>query len=239
MDQLDNWNEWNPILMPLTPSGLLPRNGPRREVAGAVADMMAPKRALSPRFLEKVEIESQLWDAIRNDMAKARPSAVAHGARRLGEVDQDIVQAVSRSAFATFLRRSVKGVVLSDQVSLSYLYYEERDWVPLHVDGLGRFEYSCLVCVDRKRVAGRPSATYFLLGRTEVAAFDLSAGEAVWFHGRYLPHGRTPLGPGEMVALLNVGFSAARTSSTETSGLVDVAPTRPMVGEMPGSSSKW
>ncbi|MEV4380817.1 hypothetical protein [Streptosporangium sp. NPDC049644] len=181
-------------------------------MVSAIAEMMAPRRAMEPELISEVAIDQMLWDAIQEDQIRARRNVIPHGERHIARASDEIVQALGTSDFAASLRASVIDGNLSRSVYATYLYYREGDWVPLHVDDWNIFEFSCLVCLERTRGSSRPTATYFLLGRENVMALDLNVGEAVWFHGVHIPHGRTPLSKGESVVLLNLGFSSSGTT---------------------------
>ncbi|MCX5395099.1 hypothetical protein [Streptomyces sp. NBC_00094] len=201
-------NEWSRILMPLTPRGLLPRpETPSRILIDCAADSTATSRLFEPIVLRPGFADAEFLAEMVDFASSARAEAQVRYGRTISACPPEVVGRLD----AARVRESVEelyGRSIHAKYLCSFLYYEEGDFIPLHVDNANRFPLNLLLCLKRVRPehAKRFSATYFVQSSSVVTGYDLAPGQAAWFHAAETPHGRTPLGPGEEAVLLTLGL---------------------------------
>jgi hypothetical protein len=96
---------------------------------------------------------------------------------------------------------------LDRKVSLAYIYYLENERCPLHVDDPRTHALQLLVCLEHTRPpAPHPASVLRIHAPGRIECYDFEPGDAILFRGDRMPHARTPLGPGERITLLSIGF---------------------------------
>jgi hypothetical protein len=209
MEKTAHWtNEWSKILIQLTPTGWLPPSGtPSRMVADFAADTMRDTRLFDPTVVSpdftQGETGAELMEIARSSEAAARE----YPHRSVAKCGPEAYRILEEAGVYDYASRLL-GRPVEEEFDAFFLYYKEGDFTALHVDNGTEYPLNLLTCMHRVRPEGegRRSATYFMESSDKVTARDLDPGQALWFHACAIPHGRTPLGPGEEVIIMTLSF---------------------------------
>jgi hypothetical protein len=198
---------WNRLLEHTTPRGKLPPRGtPQRLVIDLATRSTTPGKLISPTIVPAGLITHDLLAFLRGYAQSL------HAART--ELKLHTVATAPDGCLASLRQTSLLGwcqenaPIPVDPLTSIFIYYETAgEMSKLHFDTSFEWEFNLLICLERERspVPGG-TATYFVEEEGRSHGYDLSPGEAVWFHSRQTPHGRTPLIEGEKVVLFSVGF---------------------------------
>lgn len=208
MNKIDRFAAWNTILLGTTPLGTLTSKGfPHRMVAELAADDLAPHREVDPTVPPAGMFDEE---ALRTFTQFAEAAILAnatsdHGRKKETVPDEamDYLRGLPVLDWCTGLSGTI-----GELVGATFIHYDAGD-AKLHVDNDGAYDFTFLACLARVIPEGkRGSRTYFMLGKEVTQVHNLMPGDAVFFHSRYTPHGRTPLDDGERVVLLHLQFAS-------------------------------
>lgn len=198
--------EWSEILTPLTPKGCLPPPGsPGRLVANFAADVLMKSRRfehvlVTPEFMAG-ETGAEITRIAKASRSEARRTP-NRSVIKCSPETYGLLNATNVCAYVSTLL----GQKVEDEYDGYFIYYDEGDFSALHVDNVGPL--NLLTCLHHvwPDGPGPRSETYFMESSGRVTTQDLGPGQAVWLHAAQIPHGRTPLGPGEEVILMTLSF---------------------------------
>lgn len=224
MDKIDRFAAWNTILLGTTPLGRLTSKGfPHRMVAELAADDLAPHREVDPTLAPAGVFDEE---ALRTFAAFAEAAILANATPDRGrkkEIVPDDALRYLRSLPILDWCTGLSGSI-GELVGATFVHYDGGD-AKLHVDNDGSYDFTLLACLARVIPEGkRGSRTYFMLGNEVTQVHSLMPGDAVFFHSRYTPHGRTPLDDGERVVLLHLQFAGeSRVAGSGAAGRITAA----------------
>ena len=88
-------------------------------------------------------------------------------------------------------------------------YFGDQQRCSVHADNPEHYEYNCLIGVLHECPEGVQKSMLRVFEADSVTDVRIDPGSAVIFHSSAIPHGRTPLAPGERISLMSVGFHCA------------------------------
>ncbi|WP_051055321.1 MULTISPECIES: tetratricopeptide repeat protein [Kitasatospora] len=177
-------------------------------VRGAVQSLALHQR-VQPRHLWDQPFPTELVAAMA---AEAEKALAADGYRHNGKRNAAVCDAANHFAaqvdLAAIVARST-GLDVEQPHTGVYIGYTEGQSLDFHVDEAGFGEANLIICLARTRRTGtaKASTTVFISAAGHLEC-DLAAGSGVVFDGALTPHGRTPLGAGESITLISLGFRA-------------------------------
>ncbi|WP_162989423.1 hypothetical protein [Glutamicibacter nicotianae] len=203
---------WNKILLPLAPNGIAPaKNSPQHLVADLCATTLKPQRQFNPELLNVKEmIPEDVWVQLLDDADKSKHQKFEHYGREVSDVGESLKRILVDQVVNKDIIKAPRP--MSDDIEATFLYYQNGQGLPLHLDNDATYEYNLLICLDKMQDLNNTdagSATYFYLGEGAVKAAILQPGYGVWFHSGYTPHGRIPLKTESEISLLSVGMKVA------------------------------
>lgn len=200
---------WNKIILGLT-DGTPPRKGtPQHITADACATSLGAQRRFGPKVVPVREIIGKArWEEVLLSARSAAESKFEHYGRHRADVDAPTLECIRTREVLDVLE--LNAGKLSDDVEATFLYYQNGEGLPLHLDNDSTYEYNLLTCVEKVHGNGPttapPSMTYFYLGDGVVKAASLQPGQGVWFHAGYTPHARSPLVDEMGITLVSIGM---------------------------------
>ncbi|MET9588151.1 hypothetical protein ABZY10_34745 [Streptomyces sp. NPDC006539] len=197
---------WNRLLERATPTGwILPKGTPQRMVAELAADSALKDRLIPPVLSPSDLLPASILQELREYARSARSSAYEALGHQVSD-GAEAIPCIDKSGILQWCRENAP-VEFSESIKMCFIYYREGQLCRLHFDDDEAWEFNFLLCLERKRPEnGKATSTYFFEGNEKLRSYDLSPGQAVWFHSRCTPHGRTPLGQGEEVVLASLGM---------------------------------
>lgn len=207
---------WNLLLQELAGDGLVPEPGSVREECLRIlgTQFATLTRIPEPVLTTPLWLTGQAWQAFLEESRSVRGRAVQGGRQWMAHGGR-ISQAVCLSPTLLTWARSATGVPLEPDVRSTYLYYENAgDSSPIHVDRADGYEVHLLIMLEHKVAPGAEPSTTFVVTPDGVSHIRIPDGEALFFQASTTLHGRTPLGEGERVSLLSLGFRIATEGST-------------------------
>jgi hypothetical protein len=223
MDKIDRFAAWNTILLGTTPLGRLTSKGfPHRMVAELAADDLAPHREVEP-----TRPPAGVFDgaALRTFAQYAEAAILANATPDHGRKKETVPDEAMRYLRGLPILDWCTGLSdgIGELVGATFIHYDAGD-AKLHVDNDGAYDFTLLGCLARVIPEGkRGSRTYFMLGNEVTQVHNLMPGDAVFFHSKYTPHGRTPLDDGERVVLLHLQFAGGHRAAGPDAGSTTAA----------------
>ncbi|MFF1872593.1 hypothetical protein [Kitasatospora herbaricolor] len=202
---------WNKVLRDFAKVSSLPGVGsPGETCLRAVAALMAPSLLVPEPVRVRPPWASAPQVSALRDEAKMmlRESGYINNNKMnsaCGPVAERLAYAVDLAAYVA----EVVGVKVKQPHAANYIgYWEAGQSLEIHLDSMKFSDINILLCVDRESSReGQGSSTVFVTPAGFKSEY-CTPGEALIFDGTCLPHGRTPIGDGETVTLINFGFHA-------------------------------
>ncbi|MEU0786685.1 hypothetical protein ABZ341_34590 [Streptomyces sp. NPDC006173] len=200
---------WNDFLAEVTPRGrIFPTGTPQRMVMEMAADSTAKRREIHPTCVPENLIGVAAVEELQQQADAAHGDSIEFNSHRVSDAPDAAVSYLASPGVLEWCQSTISGRTLK-MGRMIFIYYGPGEMSRLHFDTAEDFEFNLLVCLRRVRSDVQKSTrTYFVDGARKVTTYDLAAGQAVWFNGRWTPHGRTPLGEGEQVVLASLGFTS-------------------------------
>ncbi|MFD0566026.1 tetratricopeptide repeat protein [Kitasatospora saccharophila] len=170
---------------------------------------LAAHQRVQPRHLWDQPFPAELVAAMATEAEKALFSeGYLHNGKRNTAVGEAANHFASQVDLAAIVARAT-GLEVEQPHTGVYIGYTEGQSLDFHLDEAGFGEANLIICLQHTRPidAGRASTTAFISAAGYLEC-DLAAGSGVVFDGALTPHGRTPLGAGESITLISLGFRA-------------------------------
>jgi hypothetical protein len=164
---------------------------------------------VQPRYLRDQPFAAELVAAMA---AEAEKALSADGYRHNGKRNAAVGEAANHFAaqvdLAAMVARST-GLDVEQPHTGVYIGYTEGQFLDFHVDEAGFGDANLIICLRHTRSpeVARASTTVFISAGGYLQ-YRLGVGCGVVFDGALTPHGRTPLGAGESITLVSLGFRA-------------------------------
>ncbi|AUG78656.1 hypothetical protein CFP65_3879 [Kitasatospora sp. MMS16-BH015] len=170
---------------------------------------LAMYQRVQPRHLWDQPFPAELITAMAAEAEKALTAdGYQHNGKRNAAVGKAANHFAAQVDLAALVAQST-GLDVEQPHTGVYIGYTEGQSLDFHVDEAGFGEANLIICLARTRPteADRASTTVFISAAGYLEC-DLGAGSGVVFDGALTPHGRTPLGAGESITLISLGFRA-------------------------------
>ncbi|WP_327681790.1 tetratricopeptide repeat protein [Kitasatospora sp. NBC_00458] len=201
-----------------------------RALRGAVRSLAVHQR-VQPRHLSDQPFPAQLINAMAAEAEKALATdGYRHNGKRNAAVGEAASRFVTQVDLAALVAQSTRLDVEPPHTGV-YIGYTEGQSLDFHVDEAGLGEANLIICLARTRRAGTAKAsTTVFISAAGYLECDLAVGSGAVFDGALTPHGRTPLGTGEGITLISLGFRARDRARRALTDLPPVPAWPPRVG---------
>ncbi|MFI0941133.1 tetratricopeptide repeat protein [Streptomyces sp. NPDC021020] len=170
---------------------------------------LAVHQRVQPRHLQDQPFAAELVAAMASEADKALLSdGYRHNGKRNAAVGEAANHFAAQVDLAALMARST-GLDVEQPHTGVYIGYTEGQFLDFHVDEAGFGDANLIICLGHTRgpEAAQASTTVFISAGGYLT-YDLGVGCGVVFDGALTPHGRTPLGAGESITLISLGFRA-------------------------------
>ncbi|MFK0191331.1 tetratricopeptide repeat protein [Kitasatospora sp. NPDC090308] len=170
---------------------------------------LAAHQRMQPRHLRDHPFPAEPVAAMAAEAEKALfTDGYLHNGKRNAAVGEAANQFATQVDLAALVARFT-GLAVEQPHTGVYIGYTEGQSLDFHLDEAGFGEANLIICLQRTRPtqADKASTTVFI-STAGYLECDLGAGSSVVFDGALTPHGRTPLGVGESITLISLGFRA-------------------------------
>lgn len=177
-------------------------------VQDAVRSLVVHQR-VQPLYLRDQPFAADLVAAMAAEAERALSAdGYRHNGKRNAAAGEAANHFTAQVDLAAMVARST-GLEVEQPHTGVYIGYAAGQFLDFHVDEAGFGDANLIICLrhTRRPEAARVSTTIFI-GATGYLEYDLGMGCGVVFDGALTPHGRTPLGAGESVTLISLGFRA-------------------------------
>ncbi|MGW5349504.1 tetratricopeptide repeat protein [Streptomyces sp. NPDC004031] len=177
-------------------------------VQEAVRSLVVHQR-VQPQHLRDQPFAAELVAAMAAEAEKALSAdGYRHNGKRNAAVGEAANNFTAQIDLAAMVARST-GLDVEQPHTGVYIGYTEGQFLDFHVDEAGFGDANLIVCLRHTRRPGAaPASTTVFINADGYLAYDLGVGCGVVFDGARTPHGRTPLGAGESITLISLGFRA-------------------------------